>query len=288
MNILFFSTKNNFKLPILKTNNIIIYKTTKIEETINLIEVNVFSVIFLDYKNLKNNFSKFLKSIISSSPYSKIALINFEYKKELFLKLSTLGVDFFFDTKWTAKDVQKLLNSEKIKLNFNERGVPYLFSDDLTTLYNRRLLNKKIEALIKYNENSFAVLFIDIDNFKAVNEKYGHLVASKTLKHLGTFLNSFGASNTNLFRYGGDEFVFILTETSVKVAKEFAEKIRLYTENKTLLVEDKYKINLTLSIGVSVYPNDASTAYDILNLADKAMFYSKHNNKNRVYLAQNL
>jgi len=288
MNILFFSINKNFKLPILKANNIAIYKTVNLNETINLIELNIFTIIFLDFNSLKNNFSKYTKSIINSSPFSKIAVVNFEEKKAYFLKLSTMGIDFFFDKKWTPKDILKLLNSNKIKLNYNEKGVPFVFSDDLTTLYNRRLLNKKIETLIKYNENSFAILFIDIDNFKAVNEKHGHLIASKTLRHLGSFLNSFGETNTNLFRYGGDEFVFILSQTSTKVAQEFAERIRLYTEKKTFIVDDKHQINLTLSIGLAVYPNDADNAYDILNMADKAMFYSKHHNKNRIYLAQNL
>lgn len=288
MNILFLSTNSNFKLPVIKSSRQLVnYKTSNINDTISLIETTVFSIIFIDANNYKTKLSNTIKKITYSSPYSKLAVLNFSHSKDEILKLTQIGVDFILDKKWTSKNLKEIISSSKIYLNFNEKGVPYIFSDDLTSLYNRRLLNYRLDALIKYNDQSFAVLFIDIDNFKSVNEKYGHLVASRTLAYLGDFLYSFGSSDTSLFRYGGDEFVFILTRTCSKIALEFAERIRQYTEKKVFLVDDKYKINVTLSIGIAMYPNDAKTSRDILDMADRAMFVSKKNNKNMIYLAEN-
>lgn len=253
-----------------------------------MLETNVFTLIFIDAKSFLSKLDSTLKKIISASPYSKIVLLNFKQNKSKIMKYGIQGVDYFLEKNCTDKDIINLIKSAKISLNFNNNGIPYIYSDDLTNLYNRRLLNYRLNTLVKYNDQSFSVLFIDIDNFKCVNEKHGHLIASKTLRHLGEFLSSFGNAETHLFRYGGDEFVFILTRTSTKLAHEFAERIRSYTEKKTFNVDDKYKINLTLSIGIASYPKDAQTAYSILNIADKAMFMSKHNNKNMVYLAENL
>ena len=288
MNILFFSANKNFKLPSIKSSRqLVIYKTNAINDTINLIETTVFSIIIIDAKNYKTKLFSSLKKINTSSPYSKIAVLNFTGIKKDILKLTQKGVDFILDTHWIPKNLSEIIASSKISLNFNKKGIPFIFSDDLTNLCNRRLLHYSLDALIKHNDQSFAVLFIDIDNFKSVNEKYGHLVASRTLGHLGDFLASFGSSDTSIFRYGGDEFVFILTRTSSKIALEFAERIRKYTEKKIFLVNDKHKINITLSIGIAMYPNDAKTSYDILDMADKAMFVSKNNNKNMIYLASN-
>lgn len=288
MNILFLS-KKIFKLPNIKSSKeIVYYKTSSLLESRYLLETNLFSIIFIDFKAYKTTLNNVIKKLSTSSPYSKLAILNYTEPKKNLIKLIQNGVDFILDTTWDSKSLNKILSSSKISLNFNKRGIPFIFSDDLTSLYNRRLLNYRLDALVKYNDQSFAVLFIDIDNFKSVNEEHGHLVASRTLGYVGDFLFSFGSSDTSLFRYGGDEFVFILSRTSSRIAYEFAERIRRYTEKKLFVVDDKYKVRLTLSIGIAMYPNDAKSSNEILDMADKAMFMSKNNNKNKVYLAQTL
>lgn len=293
MNILFFSENKSYKLPSFKkTPELVVYKTNKLEELIYMLETNVFTLVFLDTKKILSKLSSSIKKIGHASPYSKIVLLNFNGDKKSFLSYTLKGIDYILEKNCSDNEILSLIKSPKIKLNFNEAGIPYIYSDDLTNLYNRRLLNYRLNSLVKYNDQTFSVLFIDIDNFKSVNEKHGHLVASKTLKHLGEFLASFGNADTHLFRYGGDEFVFILTRTSSKLALEFAERIRSYTEKKIFNVVCNVacncEINFTLSIGIASYPKDANNAYDILDMADQAMFMSKHNNKNMIYLAENL
>ena len=162
-----------------------------------------------------------------------------------------------------------------------------VYVDDLTSLYNQRYLPKVLEiemARAEREEKNVSVLFLDVDYFKTVNDTRGHLVGSKLLVELAKLIRGSIRNYDYAFRYGGDEFVVVLPNTTSAQAKIVAERIRTRIERNDFLVYQKhYKI--TVSVGVATFPEHAATPEQILHLADEAMYYGKRASRNVVYIA---
>lgn len=146
-----------------------------------------------------------------------------------------------------------------------------LSHDFLTNLNNRYYLSEKYEKLDK--ENIFYLFFIDIDNFKSVNDNYGHDIGDKVLKEIANRLNSFKNYGDDLVRYSGDEFLFISYETDFEEIKLMAQAIinKLY---EPYLIK-QYTFILGSSIGISQFPKNGTTFDEIKRYADIAMYESK-------------
>lgn len=161
------------------------------------------------------------------------------------------------------------------------------FIDDLTDLYNQRYLPLVLDnEIARANRQGlkFAVLFIDVDYFKTVNDTRGHWIGSQTLIELGKLIKDKVRTTDYAFRYGGDEFVLILTNTDPKSSEMVAERIRRDIEQTTFKI-DEIELNVTVSIGLAVYPDHARTSEQIIQMADQAMYYGKHKSRNIVYMA---
>lgn len=157
--------------------------------------------------------------------------------------------------------------------------------DDLTGLYNQRYLHTVLEREIgraRRQKNAFALLFLDVDRFKLVNDTKGHWTGSKTLSALAGVLKSLVRTSDYCFRYGGDEFVIVLSATDQDQAGLTAERIRQKVEMTEFDV-DGLQLKITVSIGVALYPNHADSAKEIVKLADQAMYYSKRN-RNSIHI----
>ncbi len=154
--------------------------------------------------------------------------------------------------------------------------------DYLTNLPNRVLLSDRLEQAFlhaKRFEKKIAVIFCDLDNFKPINDTYGHDVGDELLKGIAMRLKSSLRQEDTVARYGGDEFVVLIDE--------FSEDIFLQTVVNKILrsLKEPIAINgvaipVSMSIGVSVYPDSASTAESLLKMADKAMYQAKERGKN--------
>lgn len=175
---------------------------------------------------------------------------------------------------------------EKYQTIIDLRGLTY--TDDVTGLYNQRYLEAVLErelALSKRNGTSFSVLFLDLDHFKKINDTYGHLVGSRILCEAGDEIKETLRESDLTFRFGGDEFVCVLSHTNLVEAMIVAERVRLRLEQKQFLAVEGLDIRITASIGVASYPEHALTRDEILGAADEALYGSKDGPRNRVVQA---
>ena len=158
-------------------------------------------------------------------------------------------------------------------------------TDDLTLLHNARFfhntLEYEIEKARRYDYN-LSMLFLDLDFFKEVNDRYGHLYGSTLLKEVGDLLRGFLRATDIACRYGGDEFVIIMPETSKKSAIFVAERLRVLIKKTAFLQKHGLKCEITASFGVGTFPEDADDKLDLLHVTDKAMYDVKNHSRNGV------
>ncbi len=163
-----------------------------------------------------------------------------------------------------------------------------LYIDELTGLFNYRYLDLALERELKRAErygSSVALLFIDLDLFKGVNDTYGHLIGSRVLGELGSLLKNSVRDVDLVIRYGGDEYTIILVETDAESASVVSERIRSTIENHVFLADDGFDIRLTACIGFACFPDDTRSKLELLEVADKAMYRGKFSGRNRVFRA---
>jgi diguanylate cyclase (GGDEF)-like protein/PAS domain S-box-containing protein len=172
--------------------------------------------------------------------------------------------------------------SERKKLE--ERMETLAHYDALTGLPNRMLLQDRLEQAIAYAarlQQHFALLFIDLDGFKPVNDNYNHQVGDEVLKLVGQRIGAALRAIDTAARLGGDEFVVILTDIrDIDSTNSVAEKLVSALSEPYIVGE--YTISISASIGASIYPNDEKTAQELLRSADEAMYQAKRTGKQRV------
>ncbi len=162
-------------------------------------------------------------------------------------------------------------------------------TDDCTGLYNARHLYRMLDAEVyrssRYNYD-FTVLFIDLDYFKRVNDTHGHLAGSRVLAQTGKLIKEHLRMIDTAFRYGGDEFVVLLPQTTresgLVVARRLLEALR-HTEHPQ---PGGYPINVRASIGLATYPQDARSPHDMIHLADERMYAVKNSTRDGVAARQ--
>jgi diguanylate cyclase (GGDEF)-like protein/PAS domain S-box-containing protein len=155
--------------------------------------------------------------------------------------------------------------------------------DILTSLPNRSLLNDRLEqgiALAQRHSRQLAVLFIDLDHFKHINDSLGHLIGDQLLRAVALRITLCVRSSDTVSRQGGDEFIVLLSEIShAEDAALIADKIRLAVLEPYTIAS--HLLHLTASIGVSVYPEDGADPESLIRCADTAMYHAKENGRNR-------
>ncbi|MBD2176077.1 EAL domain-containing protein [Pseudanabaena sp. FACHB-1998] len=195
------------------------------------------------------------------------------------------------DIRWIFESAVPVLNSEGtlqsivgIGQDITERKsteqelVYQAFHDSLTNLPNRLLFTDRLEMSLKrtkrFQDHTFAVLFIDLDRFKVINDSLGHLIGDRLLIEIADILKKSVRSFDTVARLGGDEFTILLDEISgTQEAVEVAERIHLQLKKE--LAIDGYKILTSASIGIVVGSNNYESAGDLLRDADIAMYRAK-------------
>ena len=175
------------------------------------------------------------------------------------------------------------------KINFMYSQTKHLsVTDGLTGLYNRRHFESNLEREFlrakRYNSN-LSVAMIDVDFFKKVNDTYGHSCGDYVLKEIAFLINEAFRKTDMIFRYGGEEFVVILTETDCKNAIIPLERLRRNVEENKFKYENK-ELKITISIGVTSDVENSRTPWELFDLADKALYEAKRNGRNQIKIAE--
>jgi diguanylate cyclase (GGDEF)-like protein len=161
--------------------------------------------------------------------------------------------------------------------------------DPLTGLYNRRYLKDALEREVRRaarSQGRLAVIMMDIDNFKGLNDTMGHNAGDVVLHELAAFLQKRTRGEDFACRYGGDEFVVILTETSLAAAERRAQQMRDGIKRLTVSHGDRYLAPPSVSLGVALYPEHGSTAEAVLRVADEALYSAKIQGRDRIVVAR--
>jgi diguanylate cyclase (GGDEF)-like protein len=185
-----------------------------------------------------------------------------------------------------AQNYQRLWHKQELLRIQNDTLRQTVLLDDLTQLMNRRSLERELEQIstvaVWTVQSPFSVIVCDIDYFKKVNDDYGHLVGDEVLAELAQRLQGQLRRGTLAYRYGGEEFVIVLTETPLDMAIDVAERLRRAVCTQPIQTKAG-DLHVTTSFGVAQQsPVHDRSAWDVLNRADKAMYEAKRNGRDRV------
>ena len=156
--------------------------------------------------------------------------------------------------------------------------------DELTGLFNRRHFEERLKEEVSRHSrygDAFSIFMLDLDNFKAYNDTYGHPAGDTLLSQMGKIVKGSVRNVDQAFRYGGDEFVIILPQTTREDAYVVAERVRVQIA-KTM---EKQAIAVTSSIGLANYPADGVVADELIDVADNALYHAKRAGGNRILLS---
>lgn len=195
--------------------------------------------------------------------------------------------------------VKKLSNTNRDLMQANQLLRDQSIRDGLTGLYNHSHFQEtlaQLSALALRSMRPLSLLVIDLDDFKQINDLYGHTMGDQVLRELGWLLDSqqgparsIARASDFAARYGGEEFALILPDTSMDGALSAAERLRLRVTTLTMLPElaalNNKALVLTCSIGVASFPIHAATASDLVAAADVALYEAKRSGKNCVRMA---
>lgn len=173
------------------------------------------------------------------------------------------------------------------KINFMYSKTRHMsVTDALTGLYNRRHFEDNLEReflrAVRY-DNHLSFAMIDIDYFKQVNDTYGHSAGDYVLKEVAYLISQTFRKTDMVFRYGGEEFAVIITETPLSKAVVPLERLRKTVEENNFTYNGQ-KIDITISIGASEVNEQTNTVHQLFELADKALYKAKESGRNRVVI----
>jgi diguanylate cyclase (GGDEF)-like protein/PAS domain S-box-containing protein len=188
-----------------------------------------------------------------------------------------------------AKTVAQQISSALFDLRLQETLRDQASRDPLTGLFNRRYMEETLHrelfrAARKKTQVGF-VLF-DLDHFKRFNDRFGHAAGDAVLRDVSAFLKRHSRAEDVLCRYGGEEFLLVLTDCSPKNALKRAESIRVGVRELRLEHEQRPLGEMTLSVGVALFPDHGQTLEDLFQVADAALYQAKKQGRDRVVVAE--
>jgi diguanylate cyclase (GGDEF)-like protein len=175
-------------------------------------------------------------------------------------------------------------------VRWGEKARKRAITDELTGVFNRHFLEKSIENLFasaKKRKKPLSMIMVDLDNFRTINEQYGHETGDRVILAVVDVFRQHLRKRDIMARYGGDEFTVVLPQTGLKEAETIAWKICREVRKLTVLKELDGPIDMiTTSQGIAVYPENTEDLKELREKADRALYRSKENGRNRVSIAE--
>lgn len=283
---------NDYKKSLNLENNLL---NKSFDDTLALYELTKDICKSLDEEKVFTIFNKNLKKHmgVGDCRYLKDSADLIKYKDYTILPLNLegnqiagyLAVDRVLEAdkeKFGILAQQFLIGLRRALLYQKVQGVT--ITDTLTSVYCRRYFLERFSEELKRskkNKLSLTFLMIDIDNFKQFNDRYGHLVGDAILRQVSKTISLAVRQIDFIGRYGGEEICVVLAETSKEQANFAAERIREAISLEVIKVYDE-ELKVTVSIGVSTFPDNALNMQNLIEMADQALYLAKETGKNKV------
>jgi diguanylate cyclase (GGDEF)-like protein len=173
-------------------------------------------------------------------------------------------------------------------------------TDDCTGLFNSRHLYTLLEQeisdhvaksafrVVPIMKPHFSLLFLDLDHFKRVNDRHGHLVGSRLLAEVGNLLKRVGGPDHAAFRYGGDEFVMLLRGLDKPAATDLSRRILEQLAQTRFLTGEGLSLSVTASLGLATFPQDGASLHDLIRSSDSMMYTAKECGRNQLMVADGI
>jgi diguanylate cyclase (GGDEF)-like protein/PAS domain S-box-containing protein len=187
------------------------------------------------------------------------------------------------------KDITERLRNEKEVKSLQEKLREQAIRDPLTALYNRHHLNESLErelALAQRHDYPVSVIMADLDHFKVINDRYGHLAGDEVLKNFSSLLMQHARSSDIFCRFGGEEFFLVMLNMDISTAYQRTELIRQSFAASQVCFAENICIKVTASFGIAAFPEHGHTANTLLDAADKALYAAKAAGRNCVKLLE--
>ena len=212
-------------------------------------------------------------------------LITSVVSKSFSIQMMPWGVSFALICAFAAGLLGRIRQANAALRESERRYRELSITDDLTKLFNTRSffsrLQNELDRAQRYG-HALSLLILDLDNFKLFNDTYGHVAGDKVLARAGEILRRSLRKTDSAFRYGGEEFIALLPETTGHEALKFAERIRLAFAEQEFRFNNKTQSAVTVSIGLAEYvPGEDLSTY--INRADQCLYTAKRNGKNCIF-----
>lgn len=258
------------KLIKIKNNNII-------QNIRNQMIINGMQPIIYRDKEIQKIYNENIQSLLDFYQYHHDEILFYLKEKKNaafrnFFILSFISLIPFALFLWSAYGVREYYKNIEMMA----------IKDPLTELYNIRyfrfIVQNKFKESKKTN-NSLSLLLLDLDNFKQINDQYGHEVGDKVLWEFSEILRSYN-HNFYVFRYGGDEFIILMPNTSKDKAIAFSKQLKEVINQKEIMIDSHNIIKIQFSMGIASYPEDVNDHHQLLRSADALLLLAKQAGKN--------
>lgn len=244
----------------------------------------ILLMMYIYFSGLRYVYGFVISTLILTCWFILSASLNLEARFAADIPLLLAGYIMTAFTGYTAEKQRRELFSQTQLMDAERRHQAQIaLHDHLTKLPNRHLLDERMaQSLARANRQGtqFAVLFIDLDNFKSVNDNYGHLVGDKVLKVIAERLRAHVRAEDTAARLGGDEFVILSEGVNTERDVEIAANRLLATISRPVRIKlrrtDTVNITVTGSVGISLCPRDGDNLEDLVTRADEAMYRAKN------------
>ena len=273
---------------VLEVNGYRVTTCTNAHDAIDNLRNNVYDLVITDLKMPGMSGVEFVQNAKKISPNSYLVVMTGFPSVETAVKCMKLGASDYlvkpFDMEYFQIIVERTLYKRILEKRAAERDYYEHISriDGLTGLYNHRFFHKLLDSEIsradRYKHN-FSLLMIDIDDFKKINDGFGHQAGDKVLEELASLFKSLVRKIDRLVRYGGEEFAIILSETAKEHGRLFGNRV---VESVASFIFQGLPEGekITISAGIAGYPDDAHTQEELIRKADVALYKAKSAGKN--------